>query len=84
MSFGATVSAWAATLDRCAKGLDMVYPILSFMKPEKRGKAFVQIIKCRYSQLRGDEVFMLPPFNARGENPIGMAGSGSPGGLESF
>ncbi|TGJ83509.1 hypothetical protein E0Z10_g5261 [Xylaria hypoxylon] len=84
MSFGATVSACTAALDRRVKGLVMVCPILSFVKPEKRGKAFVQIIKDRQSQLRGNEAFTLPPFNARGENPIGMAGSGGPGGLESF
>ncbi|KAI0198970.1 DltD domain-containing protein [Astrocystis sublimbata] len=84
MSFGATVSACTASLDRRVKALVMVCPILSFVKPEKREKAFVQIIKDRQSQLRGNEAFTLPPFNARGENPIGMAGSGGPGGLESF
>ncbi|KAI0179035.1 DltD domain-containing protein [Hypoxylon sp. FL1284] len=84
MSFGGTVSACAAAVDRRVKALVMVCPILSFYKPEKRQKAFVQLMKDRQSQLRGNDAFTLPPFNSKGENPIGMAGSGGPGGLESF
>ncbi|KAJ2994634.1 hypothetical protein NUW58_g1504 [Xylaria curta] len=84
MSFGGTVSACAAAVDRRVKGLVMVCPILSFVKREKREKAFVQLIKDRQSQLRENDAFTLPPFNAKGENPIGMAGSGGPGGLEAF
>ncbi|KAI1431294.1 DltD domain-containing protein [Xylaria sp. CBS 124048] len=84
MSFGGTVSACTAALDGRAKALVMVCPILSFVKPEKKTKAFAQVIKDRQSQARGNEGFTLPPFNAKGENPIGMAGSGGPGGLESF
>lgn len=44
---------------------------------------FLQLMKDRTSQLRGNEPFTLPPFNSNGENPVGYAGSGGPGGLES-
>lgn len=84
MSFGATVSACAAVVDRRVKALLMVCPILSFWKAEKQEKAFVQLIKDRQSQLRGNEAFTLLPFNSKGENPIGMAGSGGSGGLEAY
>lgn len=84
MSFGGTVSACTAALDRRVKALVMVCPILSFYKPEKREKAFAQLMRDRQSQLRGNEAFSLPPFNQKGENPIGMAGSGGPGGLEAY
>ncbi|EQB51418.1 hypothetical protein CGLO_09033 [Colletotrichum gloeosporioides Cg-14] len=84
MSFGATVSACAAAVDRRVKALVMVCPIFSFIQPEKREKAFAQLIRDRQSQLRGNEPFSLPPFNSRGENPIGMAGSGGPGGMEAY
>ncbi|KAK8146878.1 hypothetical protein G3M48_002481 [Beauveria asiatica] len=84
MSFGGTVSACAAAVDRRVKALVMVCPILSFYQAEKRDKAFLQLIRDRQSQLRGNEPFMLPPFNSKGENPIGMAGSGGPGGIEAY
>lgn len=84
MSFGGTVSACAAAVDRRVKALVMVCPILSFYKPEKREKAFLQLMRDRQSQLRGNEAFSLPPFNSKGENPIGMAGSGGPGGIEAY
>ncbi|KAK1841334.1 DltD domain-containing protein [Colletotrichum chrysophilum] len=84
MSFGATVSACAAAVDRRVRALVMVCPIFSFIQPEKREKAFAQLIRDRQSQLRGNEPFSLPPFNSRGENPIGMAGSGGPGGMEAY
>ena len=84
MSFGATVSACAAAMDRRAKSLVMVCPILNFYKPDRHTKVFSQLIKDRQSQLRGNPPFTLPPFNSKGENPIGMAGAGGPGGLEAF
>lgn len=84
MSFGGTVSGCTAALDRRVKCLIMVCPILKFVKREKRDKAFVQVIRDRQSQLRGNDAFTLPPFNAKGENPIGMAGSGGPGGQEEY
>ncbi|KAI9148344.1 Thiohydrolase [Paramyrothecium foliicola] len=84
MSFGGSVSGCTVAADPRVKALVMVCPILSFFKPAKRDKAFVQLIKDRQSQLRGNEAFSLPPFNSKGENPIGMAGSGGPGGLEAY
>lgn len=84
MSYGGTVSACTAAVDKRVSALVMVCPILSFCKIEKRDKAFAQLIKDRQSQLRGNEPFTLPPFNSRGENPIGMAGSGGPGGVEAY
>lgn len=84
MSFGGTVSGCTAALDRRVKCLIMVCPILGFVKREKRDKAFMQVIRDRQSQLCGNDAFTLPPFNAKGENPIGMAGSGGPGGREAF
>jgi Acetyl xylan esterase (AXE1) len=84
MSFGGTVSTCAAAVDRRVKSLIMLCPILGFYKPEKREKAFAQLIKDRQSILRGNEPYTLPPFNSRGENPIGMAGSGGPGGAEAY
>lgn len=84
MSFGATVSACAASVDSRARALVMVCPIFSFVQPTKRTKALAQVIRDRQSQLRGNAPFTLPPFNSKGENPIGMAGSGGPGGIEAY
>ncbi|CAD6449306.1 3bfac9a7-0909-4724-b06d-852c6492b4de [Sclerotinia trifoliorum] len=84
MSFGATVSACTAAVDRRVKGLIMVCPLFSFSKPERREKAMAQLIRDRQSQLRGNEAFTLPPFNSKGENPMGFGGSGGPGGMEAY
>jgi hypothetical protein len=62
----------------------MVCPILRFYDANKRNKAFALLTKDRQSQLRGNEPLTLAPFNSKGENPIGMAGSGGPGGLEAY
>lgn len=84
MSLGGTVSACAAVVDRRVAGVLMVCPIFSFVRPDKRKKAFAQLMKDRESQLRGNEPFTLQPFNSKGENPIGYAGSGGPGGKEAY
>lgn len=84
MSFGGMVSGCCAAVDRRPKGLVMVCPLFSFIRPEKRKTLFPQLIKDRASQLRGNEPFSLSPFNRRGENPAGMGGSGGPGGLEAY
>ncbi|KAF7923934.1 hypothetical protein BELL_0367g00110 [Botrytis elliptica] len=84
MSFGATVSACTAAVDRRVKSLVMVCPLFSFFQPEKREKVFAQLIRDRQSQLRGNEAFTLPPFNSKGENPMGFGGSGGPGGTEAY
>ncbi|KAL8889244.1 MAG: hypothetical protein Q9215_003446 [Flavoplaca cf. flavocitrina] len=84
MSLGATVSACAAAVDRRVAAVLMVCPIFTFIRPDKRTKAFAQLIRDRESQLRGNEPFTLQPFNSKGENPIGYAGSGGPGGKEAY
>ncbi|KAK3903542.1 polyketide transferase ATR5-like protein [Staphylotrichum tortipilum] len=84
MSFGATVSGCAAAVDRRVKGLVMVCPIVRFFAADKRDKGLGLVIRDRQSQLRGNEALTVAPFNRKGENPIGMAGSGGPGGLEAY
>lgn len=84
MSFGGMISGCAAAMDRRLKGVVMVCPLFSFVRPDKRKTVFAQLIKDRTSQLRGNEPMTLQPFNSRGENPAGMGGSGGPGGLEAY
>ncbi|KAI1105906.1 alpha/beta-hydrolase [Jackrogersella minutella] len=84
MSLGATVTAVAAAIDRRVAGIVLVCPIFSFVRADKRQTAFAQLMKDRQSQLRGNEPFTLQPFNRKGENPIGYAGSGGPGGKEAY
>ncbi|KAI0896801.1 alpha/beta-hydrolase [Annulohypoxylon nitens] len=84
MSFGATVSGVAATIDRRVAAVLMVCPLLSFIRADKRATLFSQLMKDRKSQLRGNEPFTLPPFNSKGENPAGFAGSGGKGGKEAY
>ncbi|EAT76543.2 hypothetical protein HBI56_213760 [Parastagonospora nodorum] len=84
MSLGGTVSACAAAVDQRIAGVLMVCPIFSFVRPDKRQRAFAHLIKDRVSQLRGNAPLTLQPFNSKGENPIGMAGSGGPGGNEAY
>ena len=79
MSFGGAVTATCAAVDRRPKAVVLVCPLFHYVKPERADKAFAQIIKDRVSQLRGNEAYELPPFNAKGDNPIGM-----PGGVEGY
>jgi cephalosporin-C deacetylase-like acetyl esterase len=83
VSLGASISGCAAAIDRRVVAVLMVCPIFTFIRPDKRKTAFAQLMKDRQSQLRGNEPFTLPPFNSKGENPAGYAGSGGPGGKES-
>jgi cephalosporin-C deacetylase-like acetyl esterase len=82
MSFGAAVSACAAAVDHRPKALVMVCPLLTYVRPDRRKRAFAHLIRDRQSQLQGNEPFALQPFNARGDNPIGMGGAGGDGGIE--
>lgn len=84
ISLGATVSACAAAVDRRVAAVLMVCPVFSFIRPDKRAKVFAQLMRDRESQLRGNEVFVVQPFNSKGENPAGFAGFGGPGGEEAF
>ncbi len=84
LSVGAVISACAAAVDRRPKAVVMVCPLFSFVQPHKRDAAFAQVIQDRVSQLRGNPPHELSPFTPRGDNPIGMAGAGGPGGRESY
>ncbi len=82
MSFGAAVSACTAAVDRRPKALAMVCPLLSFVRADRRERAFLQLMRDRVSQLQGNPPLSLQPFNTAGDNPVGMGGAGGPGGLE--
>ena len=82
ISLGASISGCAAAIDRRVVAVLMVCPIFTFIRPDKRKTGFAQLMKDRQSQLRGNEPFTLPPFNSKGENPVGYAGSGGLGGKE--
>lgn len=84
MSLGGTTSGVAASLDRRISGLIMVAPIFRFVRADKRAKAFQHLIRDRKSQLRGNPPYEVPPFNSKGENLIGYAGSGGEGGREAY
>ncbi|KAI1375607.1 hypothetical protein F4677DRAFT_421863 [Hypoxylon crocopeplum] len=84
MSFGGMVSGCAAAVDRRPKGLVMVCPLFSFVRPDRRKTVFAQCIKDRVSQLRGNEPFTLQPFTSKGDNPAGFGGAGGPGGIEAY
>ncbi|KAH9883215.1 Alpha/Beta hydrolase protein [Xylariomycetidae sp. FL2044] len=84
LSSGGTISACAAAIDVRVAALVMVCPIFKFIRPDKRKTAFTQLIKDRRSQLKGNKPYTLQPFNSKGENPIGYAGSGGPGGIEAY
>ncbi|KAI0185948.1 Alpha/Beta hydrolase protein [Xylaria flabelliformis] len=84
MSFGGMVSGCTAAIDSRLKGIVMVCPLFSFVRPDRRKTAFAQCIKDRVSQLRGNEPFTLHPFTPKGDNPAGFGGAGGPGGLEAY
>lgn len=82
ISLGASISGCTAAIDRRVAGVIMVAPIFRFIRPDKRRHVFDSVSKDRQSQLRGNPPFTLQPFDVKGENPAGYAGSGGPGGLE--
>lgn len=84
LSVGAITSACAAAVDHRPKAVVMIAPLFSFVQPHKRDAAFSKVIQDRVAQLRGNPPHEIAPFTARGDNPIGMAGAGGPGGLESY
>ncbi|KAF2120195.1 DltD domain-containing protein [Lophiotrema nucula] len=84
ISFGASVTGCAAAIDRRVAAVLMVCPIFKFIRPDKRKTLFAQLMKDRRSQLRGNDPFLLRPFDSKGENPAGYAGSGGPGGKEAY
>lgn len=73
MSFSATVALCAGALDRRAKLVIAICPLLNFeYTPEKFPKVLAKCMKDRESQIRGNEPFFLPVLTAKGENPAGM------------
>lgn len=84
ISFGAVISACAVAIDRRPKALVMVCPLFSYVQPDRAERAYATLMKDRVSQLRGNQPYSLPVFSPRGENPVGMGGSGGPGGLEAY
>lgn len=84
VSFGAVVSACAAAIDRRPKALVMVCPLFSYVQPHRAERVYETLIKDRISQLRGNQPYSLPVFTPRGENSLGMGGSGGPGGMEAY
>lgn len=84
MSSGGTISGCAAAVDRRVVALVMVSPIFRFVRPDTRKKAFSLLMKDRQSQLRGNKPLEIQPFDSKGENAIGYAGSGGPGGMEAY
>ncbi|KAI0128337.1 DltD domain-containing protein [Xylariales sp. AK1849] len=82
VSLGASVSACCTAIDRRPIAVLMVCPIFKMIRPDRRKAVFAQLMRDRQSQLRGNEPFTLPPYDSKGENPAGYAGSGGPGGTE--
>ncbi|PSR80442.1 Alpha/Beta hydrolase protein [Coniella lustricola] len=82
MSFGAAVNACTVAVDRRPLGLVMICPLLSFIREDRRERAFAQLMRDRSSQLQGNPPLSVPPFNAKADNLIGMGGAGGPGGIE--
>lgn len=86
MSFGGAVSATCAAVDRRAKAVIMMCPLFSYVKAEQArvDRAFMQVVRDRVSQLRGNEAASIQPFTPDGDNGIGMGGAGGPGGVEAY
>jgi fermentation-respiration switch protein FrsA (DUF1100 family) len=73
MSFGGTVSLCAAALDKRAKLVIAVCPLLNFEYiKEKVPKVLAKAMKDRESQLMGNPPFYLPALTETGENPAGF------------
>jgi pimeloyl-ACP methyl ester carboxylesterase len=72
-SFGAIVSLCAATMDRRAKFVIAVCPLVDFTyNPDKRPKVLARAIRDRESQVFGNPPSYMPMVNAEGENPVGF------------
>ncbi|KAG8157320.1 hypothetical protein KVR01_012704 [Diaporthe batatas] len=85
ISLGALVSGCTAVVDSRVKAVIMASPVFNYYRDDKRKDAFARLIKDREAQLlHGCEPEMMPMFDSKGENIIGMLDSGGPGGLESY
>ncbi|KUJ12799.1 alpha/beta-hydrolase [Mollisia scopiformis] len=73
MSFSAAVSLCAAALDKRAKFIIAVCPLLSFgYSKERLLKVLAKAMQDRASQKKGNSPFYLPMLNDKGENPAGF------------
>jgi len=72
-SFSATVALTAAAMDKRAKAVVAVCPLLSFeYTKEKFPKVLAKTMKDRESQIKGNPPFYLPTLTENGENPAGF------------
>lgn len=79
MSFGASISGVAASIDRRVVAVLMVCPIFSMVRPDRRKVAFAQLMKDRQSQLRGNAPFDVQPFNSKAKIQLGSPVVAAPG-----
>ena len=81
LSFSGSIAACAAALDKRAKPVIMVCPLLRYYTDEKRAEALVRTMVDRVSQMDGDTPFPTIPFDSNGDNPAGMCEGG---GLQAY
>lgn len=73
MSFSATVALCAAAMDKRAKLIIAVCPLLSFeYSRDKFSQVLAKTMKDRESQVNGNPPFYLPVLTEKGENPAGF------------
>lgn len=76
MSFSATVALCAAALDKRAKFVISVCPLMTFANPNDPNEKFANILaktmKDREFQLKGNRPFYIPLITETGESPAGV------------
>jgi fermentation-respiration switch protein FrsA (DUF1100 family) len=73
MSFSGTIALCAAALDKRAKFVIGICPLLSFEYSKNRfPKVLAKAAKDRESQVKGNPPFYLPLLTDKGENPAGF------------
>ncbi|EOD48465.1 putative n-terminal domain protein [Neofusicoccum parvum UCRNP2] len=78
MSFGGTVAGCAAALDKRARFVVMVCPLVRLYEPDKMARLLAKAMKDREAQAKGNAPFTLPLLTKAGDNPAGMnAGGGA-------
>ena len=73
MSFSATIALCASALDKRAKLVIAVCPLLNFeLTPGTFPKVLAKSMQDRESRLKGNPAFYLPVLTEQGQNPAGM------------
>jgi fermentation-respiration switch protein FrsA (DUF1100 family) len=73
MSFSGAIALCAAALDKRAKFVIAICPLLSFdMKRDRFPKVLAKAAKDRESQVKGNPPFYMPLLTDKGENPAGF------------